>query len=60
MPVVNAFHHLVIFDAKRPNMEWRKDEAVETTYGLSSKGWVDSKLIRGWLSEYLLAHTVGA
>jgi len=60
MPVVNAFHHLVIFDAKRLNMEWRKDEVVETKYSLSSKGWVDSELIRGWLSEHFLAHTVGA
>ena len=41
-------------------MEWRKDEVVGTAYGLSSKGWVDSELFRGWLSEHFLAHAVGA
>ena len=50
----------VIFDAKRMNMEWRKDEVVGTAYGLSAKGWVDSELFRGWLSEHFLAHAVGA
>jgi len=34
----------VIFDAKRLNMEWRKDEDA---YGLSNNGWVDSELSRG-------------
>ena len=41
-------------------MEWRKNEVVGTTYGLSTKGWVDSELFRGWLSEHFLAHAVGA
>ena len=50
----------VIFDAKRLNMEWRKDEVVGTSYGLNTKGWVDSELFRGWLSEHFLAHAVGA
>ena len=50
----------VIFDAKRLNMEWRKGEVVGTAYGLSSNGWVDSELFRGWLSEHFLTHAVGA
>jgi len=50
----------VIFDAKRLNMEWRKDEVVGTAYGLSIKCWVDSELFRGWLSEHFLAHAIGA
>ena len=50
----------VIFDAKRLNMEWRKDEVVGTAYGLSNKGWVDSELFRGWLVEHFLVHAVGA
>ena len=50
----------VIFDAKRLNMEWRKGEVVGTAYGLSSNGWVDSELFRGWLSEHFLMHAVGA
>ena len=41
-------------------MEWRKDEVVETAYSLSTKGWVDFELFRGWLSEHFLAHAVGA
>ena len=40
----------VIFDAKRLNMEWRKDKVVGTSYGLSDSGWVDSELFRGWAS----------
>ena len=50
----------VIFDAKRLNMQWRKGEVVGTAYGLSQKGWVDSELFRGWLSEHFLVHAVGA
>ena len=42
------------------NMKWRKDEVFGTAYGLSTKGWVDSELFRGWLSEHFLAHAVGA
>ena len=48
----------VIFDAKRLNMEWRKDEVVRTSYGLSDNGWVDSELFRGWLSEHFHSNAV--
>ena len=48
----------VIFDAKWLNMEWRKDEVVGTSYGLSDNGWVDSELFRGWLSEHFHSHAV--
>ena len=41
-------------------MEWRKDEVDGTAYGLSTKGWVDSELFRGYLSKHFLAHAVGA
>ena len=37
----------VIFDAKRLNMDWRKNEVVGSSYGLSSNGWVDSELFKG-------------
>jgi len=33
---------------------------VGTLYGLSSNGWVDSELFRGWLSDHFLTHAVGA
>ena len=32
----------VIFDAKRLNLDWRKDKVVGTSYGLSDNGWVDT------------------
>ena len=50
----------VVFDAKRTNVEWRKDEVAGTSYGLSEKGWVDSKLFKGWLSEHFLPIALGA
>ena len=30
-----------IFDAKRLNLDWWKDEVVGTSYGLSDNGWLD-------------------
>ena len=50
----------VIFDAKSLNMDWRKGEIPGTTYGLSDKGWVDTELFKGWLTDHLLKHAVGA
>jgi len=41
-------------------MEWRNGEVVATSYGLSSNGWIDSELFRGWLSEHFLSHAVSA
>ena len=49
----------LFFDAKRLNMQWRKDEVVGTAYGLSQKGWVDSELCRGWLTKHFLVYAVG-
>ena len=49
----------VIFDAKRLNLDWRKDEVVGTSYGLSSNGWVDSELFKGWLVQHFVANAVG-
>ena len=50
----------MVFDAKWLNMEWRNGEVVGTAYGLSTRGWVDSELFRGWLVEHFLVHAVGA
>ena len=49
----------VIFDAKRLNLEWRNGEVVGTSYGLSTNGWVDSKLFKGWLLQHFVANAVG-
>ena len=55
-----AIQLFVIFDTKSLNMEWRKGEIPGTTYGLSDKGWVDTELFKGWLTDHLLKHAVGA
>ena len=55
-----AIPPFVIFDTKSLNMEWRKGEIPGTTYGLSDKGWVDTELFKGWLTDHLLKHAVGA
>ena len=47
----------VIFDAKRLNNDWRKDEVPGCSYGLSDKGWVDSGLFKG---EHFIEHAVSA
>ena len=31
-----------------------------TTYGLSNKGWVDTQLFQGWLTEHFLPNAVGS
>ena len=41
-------------------MEWTKGEVVGTTYGLSSRGWVDMELFKGWFSDHLLNYAVSA
>ena len=46
----------VIFDTKRLNLDWRKDES----YGLSDNDWVDSELFKGWLVEHFIGNAVGA
>lgn len=56
----HAVPPFVIFDAKRLNTEWVEGEVPGTTYGLSSKGWVDSELFRGWLVNHFLKHATGA
>ncbi len=57
-----AIPPFVIFDAKALNMDWRKGEIPGTTYGISisDKGWVDTELFKGWLTDRLLKHAVGA
>ena len=43
----HAVPPFVIWDAKSMNKEWSVSEVPGTTYGLNSKGWVDSELFRG-------------
>ena len=55
----HAIPPFVIFDSKSLNMEWREGEVPGTSYGLSNKGWVDTELFRGWLTDHFLEHAVG-
>jgi len=57
---VNAAGHyippFVIFNRKSLNPEWTKGEVPNTSYGLSSKGWVDTELFQDWFIEHFLAY----
>ena len=55
-----AIPPFVIFDSKSLNKEWTKGEVNGTTYGMSNKGWVDSELFRGWLTDHFLQFSVAA
>ena len=50
----HAITPFVIWDAKSMNKEWTVGEVPGTTYGLSSKGWVDSELFRGWIVDHFI------
>ena len=56
----HAIPPFVIFDAKSLNKEWTKGEVPGTTYGMSSKGWVDTELFQGWLTDHFIQFAVGA
>ena len=49
----------VIWDAKSLNKEWTVGEVPGTTYGLSSKGWVDTELFCGWSVNHFIPLAVG-
>ena len=50
----------VIFDAKNLNHDWTKGEVPGTTYGTSQKGWVDTQLLKGWLTDHFLHFAMSA
>ena len=54
----NAIPPFVIFDAKSLNTDWTKGEVPGTMYGLSSSGWVDAELFKGWFTNHFLQHAV--
>ena len=41
-------------------MLWTKGEVPGTTYGLSSNGWIDMDLFKGWFETHFLRHAVSA
>ena len=50
----------VIFDAKNLNHNWTEGEVPGTTYETSQKGWVDTQLFKGWLTDHFLQFAVSA
>ena len=44
----------VIFDTATMNLAWTEGEVPGTQYGLSKKGWIDTKMFYHWLSHFLL------
>ena len=56
----HAILPFVIFDAKSLNKEWMKNQVPGITYGCSAKGWVDTVLFEGWLTEHFLLNAVCA
>lgn len=56
----HAIPPFVIFDAKGLNYDWTRGQVPGTRYGLSSTGWVDTELFKGWLSKHFLKHAVGS
>ena len=48
----------VIFGAKQLNQKWMAGEVPGTRYGLSSSGWADQVLFKGWLVEHYITHAV--
>ena len=44
----------VIFDTATLNLAWTEGEVPGTQYGLSKKGWIDTKLFYHWLTHFLL------
>jgi len=56
----SAMPPFVIFDAKSLNLEWTKGEVPGTTYDLSSRGWINMELFKGWFTNHFLQHAVSA
>ena len=54
----HAIPPFVNFNSKSLDMDWRKGEVPSTSYGLSNKGWVDTEIFRGWLTDHFLEHVV--
>ena len=50
----------VIFDAKNLNHNWTEGEVPGTTHGTSQKGWMDTQLFKGWLTDHFLQFAVSA
>ena len=48
----------IIFEGKKLNHLWTRNEVPGTRYGLSDSGWTDRALFYGWLEEHFLTHAV--
>ena len=55
-----AIPPFIIFDSKSLNKHWTNGAINGITYGMSSKGWVDSKPFHGWLMDHFVQFAVAS
>ena len=51
---------MIIFDAKKLNHSWTRNEAPGISSGLSNRGWIETEVLLGRLMEHLLEHAASA
>ena len=51
---------MVIFNATKLNPVWTKGEVVDTKYGLSTNGWINTKLFEAWFIEHSIPNAVSS
>ena len=48
----------VIFESKRVNNAWTRNELPGMSYGCSDSGWITTELFESWLCNHFLKHAV--
>ena len=56
----NVLPPLIIFDTKKVQHGWTKDEVPGSKYGTSDKGWITTELFESWFTELFLPNAVSA
>lgn len=56
----NMLPPLIIFDTKKIQHAWTKDEVPGSKYGTSEKGWITTELFESWFTELFLPNAVAS
>ena len=56
----NVLPPLIIFDTKKVQPAWTKDEVPGSMYGTSDKGWITTELFESWFKDLFLPNAVSA
>ena len=56
----NVLLPLIIFDTKKVQPAWTKDEVPGSKYGTSDKGWITTELFESWFNDLFLPNAVAA